>query len=72
MKYSVKCAVLRTNMWIATKPRSVRCGIKPNRMGRNTPPVCSVENASVDNEKISAAQHSAGSHASTNLSWYGV
>jgi hypothetical protein len=41
-------------------------------MSRNILPVCSAENASVDNEKITAAQHSAGSHAITNLSWCGV
>jgi hypothetical protein len=41
-------------------------------MGRNILPVCSAENASVDKEKITAAQHSAGSQAITNRSWFGA
>ena len=41
-------------------------------MSRNILPVCSAENASVDNEKITAAQHSAGSHAIISLSWLGA
>jgi hypothetical protein len=41
-------------------------------MGRNILPVWSAEKASVDNEKITTAQHSAGSHAITNLTWFGV
>jgi hypothetical protein len=41
-------------------------------MGRNILPVWSAEKASVDNEKITTAQQNAGSHAITNLTWFGV
>ena len=57
---------------MVTKVCSLRCGISEKRMSRNILPVCSAENESVDNEKITAAQHIAGSHANTNLSWFGV
>lgn len=57
---------------MVTKACSVRFGISQNSIGRNILPVWSAENASVDKEKITAAQQSAGSQAISNRSRCGV
>ena len=48
-------------------PASVVCGISQKTSGLRNFPVLCAENASVDSEKISPAQHTAGSQAINRL-----
>src|SRR6266481_2820925 len=63
--YTMKCAPLRTKKWTTSKT----CGDSPPNKKctiiLRTPPVCSAEKVSVENEAISASHNTVGNHGIT-------